>query len=93
MTRHLRRRERVSTTGSLLSVLFSLRPDFAVRAFQGNAVLRWEWRPGSALFVVWQHGREGFDEHGRFGVGRGLGDLLNDRPTNALLVKLSYWLG
>ncbi|HEX8384926.1 MAG TPA: DUF5916 domain-containing protein, partial [Rubricoccaceae bacterium] len=33
---------------------YRLQPDFTVRALQGNAVLRWEYRPGSALFVVWQ---------------------------------------
>lgn len=64
-----------------------------IRAFQGNAVLRWEWRPGSALFVVWQHGRDGYAPDGRLPLGRGLGRLVDDAPTNALLVKLSYWLG
>jgi hypothetical protein len=28
--------------------------DFNTRSFRSNAVLRWEWRPGSTLFVVWQ---------------------------------------
>jgi len=72
---------------------FELSPDFAVRAVQGNAVLRWEWRPGSALFVVWQHTRDGFDPDGRFRFGPALRGLATDTPTNVFLVKLSYWLG
>ncbi len=72
---------------------FELSPDFAVRAVQGNAVLRWEWRPGSALFVVWQHTRNGFDADGRFRFGPALRGLATDAPTNVLLVKVSYWLG
>ena len=34
-------------------------PDFTTGVFNANAILRWEYRPGSTLFVVWQHGREG----------------------------------
>ncbi|MEK6688580.1 MAG: DUF5916 domain-containing protein, partial [Gemmatimonadota bacterium] len=65
---------------------------FNVRDFRSNVVLRWEYRPGSALFVVWQQGRSGFTP--REGTGswgdefRGLFDL---HPDNTFLVKLSYW--
>jgi len=69
-------------------------PDFRTRSLQFNAVLRWEFRPGSTLFVVWTERRSGFfpfDD--RFDAGRDLGrDLLRDRPTNVLLVKLNYWI-
>ena len=37
---------------------FTLRNiDFNVRSFRSNVVLRWEWTPGSTLFVVWQQDR------------------------------------
>ncbi|MEM6288092.1 MAG: DUF5916 domain-containing protein [Bacteroidota bacterium] len=72
---------------------FSFSPDFTVRALQGNAVLRWEYRPGSALFLVWQQQRNGFEPDGAFRVGRDLGGLFTDAPTNVFLVKFSYWLG
>lgn len=72
---------------------FTVSPDYSVRALQGNAVLRWEWRPGSALFVVWQHGRDGSAGDGRFRPGAALADLWDDAPTNVFLVKWSYWLG
>ena len=72
---------------------FTLQPDFTVRALQGNAVLRWQYRPGSTLFFVWQQQREGFDPTGRFELGRNLGRLATDPLTNVFLVKLTYWLG
>ena len=33
-------------------------PDFNYRSFRTTNVVRWEYRPGSTLFVVWQQGRE-----------------------------------
>jgi hypothetical protein len=67
-------------------------PDFRVREVRSNAVLRWEYRPGSALFVVWSHGRGDFLPDGRLRLGRDARDLLRDRPTHVLLVKATYWL-
>jgi hypothetical protein len=66
---------------------------FDFRELRSNTVLRWEYRPGSALFVVWQHGRSLYEDVPRdFALGRGLGDLLALPPNNTFLVKLSYWL-
>ena len=39
-------------------------PDFNYRSFRTTNVLRWEYKPGSTLFVVWQQGREGNLDHG-----------------------------
>jgi Domain of unknown function (DUF5916)/Carbohydrate family 9 binding domain-like len=66
--------------------------DFNVRSFRSNAVLRWEWRPGSTLFVVWQQDRSG--ERDRIAlVGPGsLVDALRTRGDNFLVVKASYWI-
>jgi hypothetical protein len=68
-------------------------PDFNVRELRGNAVLRWEYRPGSTLFVVWSQGRRHFVPDGRFDAREGMGDLFRTPGTDVLLVKLSYWLG
>jgi hypothetical protein len=73
-------------------------PDFNVKEFLSNAVLRWEYRPGSTLFVVWSQGREDFARDGRFGLVRdtrrlfGMDDAFPVRTTNVLLVKVNYWL-
>ena len=66
-------------------------PDFRILSFRSNAVLRWEYRPGSTLFFVWQHGRSDFNNDGRFDVGGGLGDLFRSPANNTFLVKASYW--
>ncbi|MEM6337774.1 MAG: DUF5916 domain-containing protein, partial [Bacteroidota bacterium] len=66
--------------------------DFTFRALQGNAVLRWEYRPGSTLFLVWQQQRDGFFlNQGRL-RGRDLTGLFTDVGQNVFLVKLSFWL-
>jgi len=67
-------------------------PDFNVVDFRSNLVLRWEWRPGSTLFLVWQQNRS---------AARPVGDLVNpgrlwDSFTatgdNFLAIKIAYWL-
>jgi hypothetical protein len=66
--------------------------DFTVLSFRTTNVLRWEYRPGSALFVVWQQGREGFRPDSAFRFGRDYGDIFSTPSSNTVLVKLSYWL-
>jgi hypothetical protein len=70
-------------------------PDFAVRSLRGNAVARWEFRPGSTLFVVWQQQREGAPAlDGRRGsLGRDAVRAFGDRGTDVLLLKVSRWFG
>jgi hypothetical protein len=68
-------------------------PNFNVRNLRGNAVLRWEYRPGSALFFVWQQERSGFAPIGDFSARRDIGDIFNTIPTNVFLIKATYWLG
>jgi hypothetical protein len=65
------------------------------KQLRSNLVLRWEYRPGSALFVVWSQGRDvAGNEPGRFGLwpSRDFHELLALRPQNAVAVKLSYWM-
>ncbi|MEP7002529.1 MAG: DUF5916 domain-containing protein [bacterium] len=66
---------------------------FNVKQFNSNAVVRWEYRPASVLFVVWQQGRAQSELNpGTFDARRDVGDLFAARPENTVLVKLSYWL-
>ncbi len=73
---------------------FSFRErDFRVRSLRGNAVLRWEYRPGSTLFFVWQQRRSYQDlEASTFRLGGEALDLLTDRPANVFIIKANYWL-
>lgn len=71
-----------------------IRGDFRALSFRSNLVMRWEWLPGSTLFLVWQLDRGGFGfENGPDSAN--FGDLL-DSPgepgRNFFAVKASYWL-
>ena len=67
--------------------------DFNFRSVQTNTVFRWEYKPGSTLFLVWQQDRSDFSTLNNFRFGRDFNDLLHAEPTNVFLVKLSYWIG
>ena len=62
------------------------------RQFRSNAVLRWEYRPGSTVFVVWAQGRDlGSSDSGELRFGPDVRDLFRQRPANQIAIKLSYW--
>jgi hypothetical protein len=67
-------------------------PTFTTRSLRGNAVFRWEYRPGSTLYVVWQQDRLNEDVMSDFSVRRGLGSLFGTGANNSLVVKWTYWL-
>ncbi len=65
---------------------------FNVQQFRSNIVFRWEYRPGSTLFLVWSQGRDmSLPRAGVESFGRNLGDLFGLRANDTFLVKLSYW--
>ena len=66
-------------------------PDFSFREFRSNLVVRWEYRPGSSIFLVWTQERSGDDGNGRFSFSQGIDDLLGEDATNVFLVKVSRW--
>src|SRR6266571_1303233 len=66
---------------------------FNFKQFRLNVVLRWEYRPGSTLFLVWSQGRRGSTGvEGARNFSGDLNDLFDLRPDNSFLVKLSYWI-
>jgi hypothetical protein len=67
-------------------------PDYSFRQFRSNLVLRWEWKPGSSLYVVWSQGRTGAVPSWDPSLGSNWDELWSTRPDNVFLVKLSYWL-
>lgn len=68
-------------------------PDFNFRSLRGNAVLRWEYRPGSTLFLVWQQERSDSERFGDFDAARDAGAVFRGRPDSIFLLKMTYWLG
>ena len=67
-------------------------PDFNLRSVRGNAVLRWEFRPGSALYVAWNENRAGVAPFGDFRLRRDLRAIPTSPSHDVFLVKFSYWL-
>jgi hypothetical protein len=66
-------------------------PNFSLASLRGNAVLRWEYSPGSTLFLVWTQNRSDSETIGTFRTGRALDRLLGAASDNIFLVKVSYW--
>ena len=65
---------------------------FNVKSFNSNVVARWEYRPGSTLFAVWQQGRQQDELNpGSFSFSRDYRDLFRAHPGNTFLIKASYW--
>lgn len=66
-------------------------PDFGFASLRGNAVLRWEFRPGSTVYLVWTQDRSDQSSDGEFGFGRSLGRLGKAKGNHIVAVKFSYW--
>jgi len=70
----------------------SAKTAFKVTQLRTNTVVRWEYRPGSTLFVVWTQGRQ--DDENRNpdqSWAEDYRDLFALHPDNTFLVKLVYW--
>jgi hypothetical protein len=81
-------RYRVTEAGATYSFA---NPDFSVREFRSNLVGRWEFRPGSTLFLVWSQDRSGA-ESAVNSLEHGFGALRREPATNVLLAKMTCWL-
>ena len=68
------------------------KPDFNVREFRSNLVIRWEYLPGSTLFLVWSQDRESYLQSGTMSLGDDLHDLFRAPADNTFLLKVTYWL-
>jgi hypothetical protein len=68
-------------------------PDFNFKQMRSNLVFRWEWSPGSTLYLVWSRGAtDSEDEYGRFSAGRDFDRLFSTAGDNAFMIKISKWL-
>ena len=66
-------------------------PDFNFRQFRSNLVARWEYRPGSVLYLVWTHSRTSYENETNPSFAYNFNNLWDVYPTNVFLVKLNYW--
>ena len=67
--------------------------DFNIQSLIGNAVLRWEYRPGSTIFFVWQRHQAGSSSVGTFDFDRDVDALFGWPAENRFIVKVNYWMG
>jgi hypothetical protein len=68
------------------------KPDFNFKSLRGNAVLRWEYLPGSVLYFVWTQSRSDYENAGEFQFKKSVDRLLDARADNIFMVKFTYWL-
>ncbi len=66
-------------------------PDASFRQFRSNLVLRWEYKPGSSLYLVWSEGRTGEEAFAESRFGHNWSGLWRTRADDVFLVKISYW--
>lgn len=66
-------------------------PNFNFSQFRSNLVLRWEYLPGSELYLVWSQDRTGYAGSGLFSTADALDGLAKVLPDNIFLLKVSYW--
>ena len=84
--------DRFSTNVSFSDEDYEQDYDFNFRQFRSNMVLRWEYQPGSLLYLVWTQGRTGQEETGRHDFQNDLNGLFDVYPHNVFFLKLSYLL-
>jgi hypothetical protein len=76
------------------------RDEFTFNSFHSNVVMRWEYRPGSTIFLVWSHGRDVSDQINPISpflpspydrpIGTQIGDTFDVLPNNSVLLKINY---
>ena len=66
-------------------------PDFSWRELNSNLVLRWEYKTGSTVYVVWSQNRTNGDFLGDFSASSESRRLFSTHPDNTILVKFNYW--
>ena len=67
-------------------------PDFSFNEFRSNLVARWEYKPGSTLYLVWEHQMSNRNNLYDSNWGRNLDRMFGLPATNTFMVKLNYWL-
>jgi hypothetical protein len=60
---------------------------------RSTAVLRWEFHPGSTLYLVWQQSRGGADQTMPTPFAHASSEILTQPAIHTLAIKLSYWFG
>jgi len=69
-------------------------PEANVDVFLSNLVVRWEFNPGSTVYLVWSQTRDYYDGDGKFALGNNINNLFSEnKPYDVFLVKFTYRFG
>jgi len=68
-------------------------PNFRLKEFLSNLVVRWEFRPGSSFYLVWSQNRDGFEQNGSIDFIDDIGGLFSTKGNDIFLLKFSYRIG
>jgi hypothetical protein len=68
-------------------------PDFNYTSLRANTVFRWEFKPGSTLYVVWTQEREDETSDGQLAFNSDISRMMRAPGDNVFMVKMSYWFG
>jgi hypothetical protein len=68
-----------------------MNPDFNFSQFRSNLVFRWEYRPGSQLYMVWSNERTNYQMPGKNSISDAIGNTKDVFPNNLFLIKFNYW--
>ena len=66
-------------------------PDFSFSQFRSNLVLRWEYLPGSQIYLVWSNERTYFENPSGNSVNKAISLLKDVYPESIFLIKFNYW--
>jgi hypothetical protein len=66
-------------------------PDFNFKSLRLNAIFRWEWKPGSTMYVVWTEQRQDLTHPGEFVFRRDFGTTFGAPADDVLMFKIAYW--
>ncbi len=66
-------------------------PDFNFKEIRSNVVFRWEWSPGSTLYLVWSRNAADYEENGAFDAGHDFDQLFSTSGDNAFMIKITKW--
>jgi hypothetical protein len=78
--------------GDKKSDYYTGNPDFNFQEFRSNLVLRWEYKAGSTLYLVWSHNRSRYENQYNSKILDSFGGIEGLSPMNLFMVKLSYWI-
>jgi hypothetical protein len=67
-------------------------PDFSNLSMNSNVVLRWEYLPGSTIFLVWSQARQGNVGEYATPFREDVSNTFSLPADNVLMLKISYWL-